>query len=181
MESTDGGNFPAVEFQYTKDDFSAAYQLGCSLTRRGLLFCVLLILLICIGEFLLIHEGNEGGSLWFRLSLPARTALAVAPCLIAVRAFLWLWIGRLTYARSPLGQLSRKIELRPEGLRYQSPRGEVTIVWQDLIKWRAGSKTTLLYTGPTMFVHVPARLALLGFPLDDLRAALTREVGPPVR
>jgi hypothetical protein len=61
MQSTDGGNIPAVEFQYTKDDFYAAYQLGCSLTRRGLLFCILLTLLICIGEFLLFHEANEGG------------------------------------------------------------------------------------------------------------------------
>jgi hypothetical protein len=63
-----------------------------------------------------------------------------------------------------LSQLSRKIELRPDGLRYQSPRCEVTIVWQDLIKWRVSGKTTLL-----------------DFPLDDLRAALTIEVGPPVR
>ncbi|MBO0754449.1 MAG: YcxB family protein [Bradyrhizobiaceae bacterium] len=176
MESADGGNFPAVEFQYTKDDFSAAYQLGCSLTRRGLLFCILFILLICIAVFL-----YEGSPLWFQLSLLACMALGVAPCVLALRAFLWPWIGRRTYSRYPLAQLSGKIELRPEGLRYQSPRGDVTIVWRDLIKWRANSKTTLLYTAPGLFVHVPARLAALGFPVDDLKAALTREVGLPVR
>ncbi|HEY2528600.1 MAG TPA: YcxB family protein [Xanthobacteraceae bacterium] len=179
MESTDGSNFPAVEFQYTKDDFSAAYQLGCSLTRRGLLFFILIILSMCIAAS--FTSFIQRTPLWFQLSLPAGMALGAALWVLAIRAFAWSWIGRRTYARYPLAWHSRKIELRAEGLRYQSPRGEVTMLWRDFIKWRASSKTTLLYTAPGVFVHIPARFAALGFPIDDLKAALTREVGPPVR
>ncbi|MBO0754818.1 MAG: YcxB family protein [Bradyrhizobiaceae bacterium] len=177
MESTDGGIFPAVEFQCTKDDFAAAYHLGYSIPRRGLWYSILIILWI-VAFFTSFINGT---SLWYQLPLPAWVVLAAALCVLALRPFALRWIGRRTYARNPLAQLSRKIELRPEGLRYQSPRGDVTILWRDFIKWRANSKTTLLYTAPGMFVLIPARLAALGFPIDDLKAALTRELGPPVR
>jgi hypothetical protein len=179
MESTDGSNFPAVEFQYTKDDFAAAYRLGFSLARRGLLFFILIILSMCMAAF--FTSFILGTPLWFQLSLPACMALGAGLWVSAIRAFAFPWIGRRTYARYPLSQLSKKIELRPEGLWFQSPRGEVTILWRDFINWRVGSKTTLLYTAPNVFVHIPARLATLGFPIDDLKAALTRELGPPIR
>src|SRR5215831_8234637 len=99
MESTDGGNFPSVEFQYTEDDYSAAYQLGFSLTRRGLLFYILFILLICIAAFFITSMLET--PFWFQLSLPICMAFGVALYGLAIWAFAFPWVGRRTYARYP--------------------------------------------------------------------------------
>ncbi len=91
------------------------------------------------------------------------------------------WYGRHIYARQPLAHLTSRIDLRPEGLHFQSPRGESTILWRDFISWRASSKAVLLYLSPPLFLHIPARVSALGFPIDDLKATLTREIGAPQR
>ena len=165
--------------QYTKDDFVVAYRLASSFTRRGWLFLILSILLICIAAFFFFRY--DGAPLRLQLLVPVYIALGYALYGLAARGLAVPWLGRRAYTGQPLAQLTRRIELRPEGLRFQSPRGETTILWRDLIKWRAIPKTTLLYASPSLFLLIPARLAALGFPMDDLKATLARELGPPVR
>ena len=179
MERADRHDYPSVEVQYTKDDYVAGYQLATSFTRRGWLIVILSVLLICIAAFFFFRY--DGASLRLQLLVPVYIALGYALYGLAARGLAVPWLGRRAYTGQPLAQLTRRIELRPEGLRFQSPRGETTILWRDLIKWRANPKTTLLYASPSLFLLIPARLAALGFPMDDLKATLARELGPPVR
>jgi hypothetical protein len=91
-------------------------------------------------------------------------------------------------ANPPYGpHLEHKLTLRPEGIALQSPRGISTLQWKDFIRWRTNSKTTLIYTSPNTYIHFPARLAELGFPMDRLKAQLAlimtqprRAGGPPI-
>jgi len=179
MERADRHDYPSVEVQYTKEDFVVAYRLASSFTRRGWLFLILSILLICIAAFFFFRY--DGAPLRLQLLVPVYIVFGYALYGLAARGLGVPWLGRRAYAGQPLAHLTRQIELRPDGLRFQSARGEITILWRDMIKWRANSKTTLLYMSPSLFLIIPARLAALGFPMDDLKTALMRELGAPVR
>lgn len=179
MEAADNDGHPLIEFQLTKDDFAAAYQLHCVPTRSSGLFCALIVSAICTAMFFLLRD--EKAPLWFQLLAPVLIVLGGVLAGIAVWAVIMPLLGRRTYARQPLAHLATRIALRPEGLRIQSPRGENTLLWQDFISWRANSKTILLYLSPRLFVHIPARLAALGVATDDLKATLAREIGAPRR
>jgi hypothetical protein len=56
-----------------------------------------------------------------------------------------------------------------------------TLLWKDLIKWRANGKLLLAYLSPRMFMIYPARLAAAGFPIERLKEKLTQELGPAKR
>jgi hypothetical protein len=181
MERADRQDYPSVEVQYTKEDFVVAYRLATSFTRRGWLFLVLSILLICIAAFFFFRF--DGAPLRLQLLVPVYIVFGYALYGLAARGLAVPWLGRRAYARQPPALVANRIELRPEGLRFQAPRGESTILWRDFTKWRANRKTTLLYMSPSpsVFLLIPARLADIGFPMDDLKAALTRELGAPRR
>jgi len=94
--------------------------------------------------------------------------------------FLYLpWHARNNFKKQPTLQFTYRYALRPEGLDAESPRGHVLIQWKDFIRWRANNKTTLLYIGPRLFYFIPSHLAELGFPIEELRTSLRRELGPP--
>jgi hypothetical protein len=179
MEGANRHDYPSVEVQYTKEDFVAAYQLSTSFTRRDWLFLILSILLICIAAFFFFRY--DGASLRLQLLVPVYIVLGYGLYGLAARTVGVRWLGRRAYAGQAPILLPDRIELRPEGLRFQSPRGESTILWRGFTKWRANSKTTLLYMTPGLFLTVPARFTALGFPMDDLKAALRRELGAPRR
>ncbi|HEU4378564.1 MAG TPA: YcxB family protein [Hyphomicrobiaceae bacterium] len=179
MEAADSQAQPSVEFQATRDDFAAAYQLHFALTRGRWLFCALFVSASCAGMFFFLWHDNA--PFWLQLLLP----LAVASSGAIAGFFAWAvfapWLGRRTHARQPLAHLPSRLTLRPDGLRLQSARGDSTLLWKDFIFWRANGKTTLVYLSPYSFLIVPARLSTQGFAADGLRAALTREIGPPRR
>lgn len=179
METASSDGHPSVELQATKDDFAAAYQLHFAMTRRGWLFCVVFIAVSCAGMFLLLR--NDDAPLWVQLLLPVSMMLGGGLAGLFAWAVFAPWIGRRTYARQPLAQVATRITLRPEGLRFQSARGDSTILWKDFISWRSNGKTTLLYLSPYSFLHIPTRLDALGFATDGLRTALVRQIGAPRR
>jgi hypothetical protein len=179
MKAVDNDSHPSAEFQLTKDDFAAAYQLHFVLTRSGWLFCALFVSASCTAMLFLLRY--ENAPLWVQLLLPVFMMLGGALAGTAAWAVFAPWLGRRTYARQPLARLTMRITLRPEGLRFQSSRGDSTLLWKDFISWRANSKTTLLYVSPHSFLHIPARLGALGFSTDDLKATLAREIGAPRR
>jgi hypothetical protein len=176
-ENTD--SHPLVEFQLGEDDFADAFQLHFTPTRSGWLWGVVILSVTCTAAFLLLRYDNA--PLWFQLLLPVGAALSGTLAGFAFWAVRAPRAGRRTYARQPLAHLTRRIAVRPEGLRVQSPRGESTLLWQDFIAWRTNGKTTLLYTSPHLFVLIPARLAALGVATDELKASLAREIGAPRR
>ena len=92
------------------------------------------------------------------------------------------WRARRVYARYPLAKIARRFSLREDGLQMRNERGDITMLWSDFTRWRANRRTILLYTSPGgAFMLVPARLAERGFPIEGLKAALRRELGPPRR
>lgn len=162
----------SVEFQYVKADFIAAYQLHGAATRR--VWALVLVLALVMG-----------GATFFHLREVTQPILAVAVVLVGAvlgtLAFAYVilpWLARRTFAKYPLSHLAHKLVLRPEGITLQSPRGINTLQWKDFIRWRTNSKTILIYTSPSTFIHFPTRLAKLGFPMDRLKVGLLRELGP---
>jgi len=71
------------------------------------------------------------------------------------------------------------ITLESDGIRTRNERGENLIRWREIVRWRADARTVLVYLSPRLFLHFPTRLAAQGFPIEALRQALQKEVGPP--
>ena len=161
------------EFRYSAEDYVAAYQLQAAPTRRLLLYAVLMVL-ACATFFYFATDPDF--ALWSLGWLPVTVVVWYA----IIWTVLVPWRARHTYARHPLAHMPIRLSLRPEGLHSEHPRGTSTLLWKDFIRWRAGRKTVLFYTSPRIFMHVPARIAESGFPYEELKAALARELGPPV-
>ena len=68
METADSDGHPSVEFQATKDDFAAAYQLHFALTRRRWLICALIVSASRTAMLLLLHHDNA--PFWVQLLVP---------------------------------------------------------------------------------------------------------------
>jgi hypothetical protein len=83
---------------------------------------------------------------------------------------------RRDFERRPLAQIEHVYELRKDGLRLASARGESVLLWRDFIHWRANEKAVLLYAAPRLFLFIPTRLAASGFPIEALKAALAVNV-----
>jgi hypothetical protein len=177
VNTTDNSTYPSVTFNCTKDDFATAFQLHYVPTRSGWIVCALIILIGYTAFFFFLR--SDGAPLSVQILLPLCVPIGGVLSAIFGWAIYMPWAGRRMHARQPLAHIPKSLALRAEGLHTQSERGESTMLWQDFIWWRANSKTTLLYLSPCMFILVPARLAALGFPIDDLKGALEREIGPP--
>src|ERR1700730_10071336 len=165
----------SVEFQYVEADFIAAYQLHAAATRTIWIWLLILALVLVAAAFIHLREVSQ-------------TILVVA--IIFVRAALGMfavlyvylpWLARPSFAKYPLSHLGQKLTLQSEGIILQSPRGINTLQWKDFIRWRTNGKTTLIYASPNIYIHFPARLAELGFPMDRLKVELLRGLGPPIR
>jgi len=88
------------------------------------------------------------------------------------------FVAARDFNRHPTAQLPQRLTLLAEGIRYESDRGVFTLLWKDVIKWRANGKLILAYLSPRLFLIYPARLATAGFPMDRLKEKLTEELGP---
>ncbi|MGA2042689.1 MAG: YcxB family protein [Roseiarcus sp.] len=175
-EPAGGAAGPAIEFTYVVADFIASYKLAAAPTRRIRLVGALGAL--AVGAFLFAVEDSRLAALL--IWLPALAGAAIGGLL--QWAVYVPWRARRIYGRYPLADRPRRFSLEREGLRIGSERGEILMSWRDFTRWRANGETILLYTSPGgAFVPVPARLAALGFPIEALEAALTRELGPARR
>jgi hypothetical protein len=165
----------SVEFQYVKADFIAAYQLHGAPTRT--IWILMLTSALVLAGAIFIH---------FRELSQAMLSIAIILVGAALGMFAVLyvylpWLARRTFAKYPLSHLEHKLTLRSEGITLQSPRGINTLQWKDFIRWRTNGKTTLIYASPNIYIHFPARLVELGFPMDRLRVELLRGLGPALR
>jgi hypothetical protein len=165
----------SVEFQYVEADFIAAYQLHAAATRTIWILLLILALVLVAAAFIHLREISQ-------------TILAVAIIFVGAAlgmfAVLYVylpWFARRSFTNYPLSHLGQKLTLQSEGITLQSPRGMNTLQWKDFIRWRTNGKTTLIYASPSSYIHFPARLAELGFPMDRLKAELLRGLGPPLR
>ncbi len=160
---------------YQQADHVAAQQLHGQPTRRALtVFAVVSIAAVGLVYFTGSDRGLPIGSfIWIPL---------------AILLFGWLIWGvfiplqaRRHFERQPLAQLPLEITLLPEGIRTQGERGGSTLLWQDMTHWRANARVVLVYLSPRLFLHFPTRLAGDGFPIEELKASLARELGPAKR
>jgi hypothetical protein len=177
MTTADDDN-SSVEFQYIEDDFNAASWLSKFPTRRKW-FVIMLLFPMVSSTIMVLTATDQSIGLWLQLWMIFFIGLPLG-ILVTLAAACPLYAKRL-HKNYPLVHLPTRLTLRPEGLRFQTARGESNLLWKDFIRWRTNNKTVLLYPAPRLFLIIPARLATLGFPIADLKAALTREIGPPRR
>jgi hypothetical protein len=165
----------SVEFQYVKADFIAAYQLHSTPTRT--IWILLLMSALFITGAIFIHLRELSQTILVDTIMLVGAALGM----LAVLCVYLPWLARRNFAKYPLSHLEHKLTLQPEGITLQSPRGISTLQWKDFLRWRTNGKTTLIYASPNIYIHFPARLAELGFPIDRLKVELLRGLGPPLR
>jgi hypothetical protein len=162
-----------TEVQYTRDDHVAAYRLHGAPTRRAWL----VVALILTGLVALLYIFDSSAPLWIA---PLAVIGGFAGGLFSWAVYL-PWIARRNFRRYPLAHLRTGVALLPEGIRTEGDRGKSTVLWKDFIQWRANKRVVLVYLSPRLFLFFPTWLAAKGFPIDELKAALTRELGPPKR
>jgi YcxB-like protein len=160
----------ATTFRYEAQDFAQAQQLHMRLPRRHMIALTIFFIAAASAAVLLVEDraavaiGCAGGALGG----------------IALAAAMYHWIVpyrmRRDFQRRPLAQIEHVYELRKDGLRLASERGESVLLWRDFIHWRANEKAVLLYTAPRLFLFIPTRLAASGFPIEALKAALAVNV-----
>lgn len=171
-----GADQKLITCRYTAEDYVAAYKLSTAPLHRK----ILLLLLVATIIFIIFdYARGIGPAEMFRDAIGP--VIGVGSFLALLQYFFLPQSARRSYARQPIGQLEYRIALRPDGLETHSDRGHVFMRWEDFIRWRMNDKTTVIYLGPTLFQSYPSRLAELGFPIEELRASLAREVGPPAR
>jgi hypothetical protein len=165
-----------VEFVYTAEDFVASYKLAATPTRRTWL----LYLLASVALFAFLTGPDDS---WPKILVVTLSWLGLAILGGLLQWGVYVpWRARRVYARYPLAKVARRFSLREDGLQMRNERGDITMHWSDFTRWRANRETILLYTSPGgAFMLVPARLEERGFPIEGLKAALRRELGPPRR
>jgi hypothetical protein len=162
-----------TEFDYTEADFIDAHRLHSTPSRAAKVSGALFVLVAAAYVFWRTQDIQS-----------ALLTLVATPLLLALVSFLFWqrylpWMARRSYAALPAEQLHMKVALLSMGLQTQSSRGSNLLEWRDLLQWRANEKTTVIYLSPLVFLHIPSRVAGLGFPVQGLRDALMREVGQP--
>jgi hypothetical protein len=165
----------SVEFQYVEADFIAACQLHGAGTRTVWTLLLMLALVLVGAIFIHLREVSQ------TILVVAVILVGAALGMFAVLCVYLPWVARRSFAKYPLAHLGHKLTLQSEGITIQSPRGISTLQWKDFIRWRTNGKTTLIYASPNIYIHFPARLAELGFPMDRLKVELLRGLGPPLR
>jgi YcxB-like protein len=167
------GDTSSVEFQYVKADFIAAYQLFAAPTRRRWILLLMSALVLAAAIFMYSREVSQ--------TIVAFIIISVGGALGTLAEFYayFPWRARRDWAKSPLSHLEYKFTLLSDGITLQNPRGISRLQWNDFLRWRTNGKTTLIFLSPTTYLHFPARLAELGFPMDRMKVELVRALGPP--
>lgn len=167
-------NASSVEFQYVKADFIAAYQLRAAPTRRRWMLLSILVLILAAAIFMYSREIGQT-----IVAIAFISVGGVLGALAEVHVYV-PWRARRDFAKSPLAHLEHKFTLLSEGITLQNARGSISrLQWNDFLRWRTNKRTTIIFVSPTIFIHFPARLAELGFPVDRLKIELSRALGPP--
>jgi hypothetical protein len=160
----------ATTFRYQAQDFVEAQQLHVWLRRKHMI--ALTIFFIAAASVAFVLLGDRGAA--------AIVCAGGALGGIAIAAAIYYWIVpyrmRRDFEHRPLAQIEHVYELRKDGLRLASARGESVLLWRDFIQWRANENVVLLYTAPRLFLLIPRRLAASGFPIEALQAALAVNV-----
>ena len=165
-----------VTFNYTPEDYAAAAQFQFLSGRPGPLFASVVLVVCCVALFSIVHA--KGAPIWIALMVPATVMSALAAIVVALWKFVIPWLGRRSFAKHPLAHLTRSLSLRSDGLHFETERGATVVLWRDIIKWRNDHRTILIFLAPQLKILIPMRWVDGGFPIAELRAALTREVGP---
>jgi hypothetical protein len=167
-------NASAVEIQFAKADLIAAYQLRAAPTRRRWTLLLMSVLVLAAVIFMYSREISQ--------TIVAVAFISFGGALGALAEFhVYVpWRARRDFAKSPLAHLEHKFTLLSEGITIQNVRGSISrLQWNDFLRWRTNKRTTIIFLSPTIFIHFPARLAELGFPVDRLKDELSRALGPP--
>lgn len=88
------------------------------------------------------------------------------------------WMARSHYRRYKGMQDEFGIALAEDGLRFESPHAEGTLVWEHVYQWREDARFILVYPMPRLFHFVPKSLAQQGFDVEAVAEQLRRRLGP---
>lgn len=166
-----GSSLPSMEttFELTEQDYSVAVQLGAIASyRQKIFFLISCLVLAVIGVMtsstaikFISFGGMIGGFIGYFISVHM-----VAPN-----------HARNHYQR--FEAISEPITLRfsDEGFYVKNERGENTLSWNNVLKWRQNDHSLIIYIAPKLFFILPKRLTKEGFPIAELQRLLADKVG----
>lgn len=165
------GDCPSMEttFELTEQDYTEAVQLGAVAGyRQKIFFLISCLVLAVIGVMtsstaikFISFGGMIGGFIGYFIS-----AHVIAPNQ-----------ARNHYQR--FEAISKPITLRfsDEGFYVKNERGENSLSWNNVLKWRQNDHSLLIYIAPKLFFILPKRLTKNGFPIGELQRLLADKVG----
>jgi hypothetical protein len=87
------------------------------------------------------------------------------------------WQTRRQYRSYPAAQEQLEAELDADGVRFRTDQADALVKWSHVIKWREDEEFVLIYQNPRLYHILPKSLARNGFDINELVAALKRNIG----
>jgi hypothetical protein len=88
------------------------------------------------------------------------------------------WLLRRHYRRYKAAHDEQRVSLSDDGLQFATVDAAGRVPWAKILKWRFNADYVLVYPMPRLYYIIPTSLAEQGFDIEQLKAELTRHVGP---
>ncbi len=89
------------------------------------------------------------------------------------------WSARRSYRIRKSLQDRVEVAVSEEGIRFQSPIGNVLMPWDYFIKWRRGRELILVFSGPRLFHMLPRHFFADDETFAKVAALIEVELGAP--
>lgn len=160
-----------AKYQISEDDYLATMRLHAKITPGWL------VVLIGFGVALAMLAILDPAD----LRAPAMGGLIGGMfAIVIMRLFVAPALSRKHYRNYKAIREQMEVELLDEGIRFTSPHGASTVLWEMVHRWRQNDTYVLIYLMPRLFYIVPKEVASQGFDVTALVQCLSANVGKPV-
>lgn len=163
-----------MQIRILAEDYLAAVRLNLRPRKARAIAGIVLLVVVAIAIGLLLLRIASGEAQWFDSILVAAVVWLV----------LWYWVFlprqvRKLYSQQRSLQEPFEAAFDATGMRIDSERGNATLPWADVHKWRESKRIFLIYQSDALFHLLPKRCFGSEADQAELRDRLLAQVGPP--
>jgi hypothetical protein len=161
-----------VQFTITAEDYIAAGLLNGEMTRTAKRIHYAIDAVLVISGVVALYYGK---GIWAGGLIGAAIGGNLLPFIL--RKYVAPWRLRAHYAKYRQMRKPLTIAVANDGIKFESEDGVGVLKWPDIHHWRENDLLILIYLAPKIYHLVPKRIVEDGFPLEELKAGLIRNVG----
>lgn len=163
-----------MRIQILPEDYLAGVRLNMRPRKTWAIAAIALLATGAVGVGSFRWRAVTGEMGWPELIVAALVAWLV----------LWLWVFlprqvRKLYLQQRSLQEPFEAAFDAAGMRFNNARGDATLPWTDVHKWRESKRLFLIYQSDALFHLLPKRCFGSEAEQKDLRELLLAQVGPP--